>query len=356
MTRILTDFLGRVSQDGALQSFASGRNVTLRFTLPDLALHFYVRLRDGTTQGALGDPDGRPDVELKMRGEIFDGMLTGSLNPMQAATSGRLSFSGDTVKAMTLQQIQPDLSRLYGAARDAVGGPGELATLGRAAPAPKPAAAVASVPGAEVRDEIVAVVGELYRAELITATGGNVSARIPGRDEIWITPGQMFKGQLRPEMMVRIDLDGNVLDGSTVSPSSERLMHCAIYRARPDAQAVVHAHAEHATILANTGLPFLPISTEAAFFGDIPRVPFIMPGTEELAGAVAAAARHSWAVLMQNHGLVVAGRSLRRAADMVEIIERSAEVILGCYAVQRTPPTLPKEIVDTLQRMGDLMA
>ena len=133
-------------------------------------------------------------------------------------------------------------------------------------------------------------------------------------------------------------------------------MHCAIYRARPDAQAVIHAHAPHATILANAGLPFLPISTEAAFFGDIPRVPFIMPGTEELADAVGEAARESWAVLMQNHGLLVAGRSLRRAADMVEIIERSAQVILGCHAVGRAPPTLPDEIVRSLRQMGDLMA
>lgn len=98
------------------------------------------------------------------------------------------------------------------------------------------------------------------------------------------------------------------------------------------------------------------VSTEAAFFGDIPRVPFLMPGTEELARAVGEAARSSWAVLMQNHGVVVAGRSLRRAADMVEIVDRSAEVILGCYAVDRVPPVLPKEIADSLRRMGDVMA
>jgi autoinducer 2 (AI-2) kinase len=207
-----------------------------------------------------------------------------------------------------------------------------------------------------VRLELVQVVRELYAQELITATGGNVSARIPGTDEAWITPSQLFKGDLRPEILVRIGLDGKTLETMGAAPSSERLMHCAIYRARPDAQAVVHAHAPHATILANTGLPFLPISTEAAFFGELPRVPFIMPGTEALAQAVEIAARESWAVLLVNHGLLVAGRSLRRAADMVEIVERSAEVILGCHAVGREPPVLPAKIVAELRAMGDLVA
>jgi autoinducer 2 (AI-2) kinase len=271
---------------------------------------------------------------------------------MQAALQGRLSFSGDTAKAMTLQSLQGDLSRLYREARAVVGGPGDLAALA----APAPAAAAAPSGADDLRRELVEIVNELYAQQLITATGGNVSARRPGANEIWITPGQLFKGHLRPEMLVRVDLDGHPLDPDAASPSSERLMHCAVYRARPEAEAVIHAHARNATILVNAGLPFLPVSTEAAFFGDIPHVPFIMPGTEALAAAVGEAARHSWAVLMQNHGLIVAGRSLRRAADMAEIVERSAEIILGCHALGKVPPTLPPDLVESLQRMGDLLA
>jgi sugar (pentulose or hexulose) kinase/phosphoglycerate dehydrogenase-like enzyme/ribulose-5-phosphate 4-epimerase/fuculose-1-phosphate aldolase/putative sterol carrier protein len=355
MQRILRGFIAGMKQDAALRAFAAGKHVSLHFTLTDLALSFYFRLSEGTVSGDLGGLDGA-DVKLRMRADILDGMFTGRVNAMQAATSGRLSFSGDTVKAMTLQQVQSDLSRLYKAAREAVGDPGDLASIPEPGKAAAAAPSVQPVGPGDVRDELVEIVNELYAAQLITATGGNVSVRIPGTNEIWITPSQFFKGHLTPQMLVRLDLDGNCLDEGALSPSSERLMHCAIYRARSDAQAVVHAHAPHATILANSGLPFLPVSTEAAFFGDIPRVPFIMPGTQDLADAVATAAEHSWAVLMQNHGLIVGGRSLRRAADMVEIIDRSAEVILGCYSVGKPPSMLPKDVVEMLQKMGDLLA
>jgi autoinducer 2 (AI-2) kinase len=346
--RILEEFVARCLADPALAAAAEGRDVTLHFLLVDLDLSFWLRLR-GALSGGLGAPDAPAEVELRMRADVLDGMFTGRVNPMQAAMAGRLSFTGDAAKAMTLQHLQGDLSRLYRAARDAIGDPGDLAALpepGGAAPALEP----------DLRVELCRVVGELYAQELITATGGNVSARAAGRDEIWITPSQLFKGDLRPEILVRIGLDGRPLDPGAHSPSSERLMHCAVYKARPEAMAVVHAHAPHATILANAGLPFLPISTEAAFFGELPRVPFIMPGTEALAKAVEEAARGAWAVLLVNHGLLVAGRSLRRAADMVEIVERSAQVILGCHAVGREPPVLPPEVVEELRSMGDLVA
>jgi autoinducer 2 (AI-2) kinase len=282
-------------------------------------------------------------------------MFTHRINPMQAATSGSLSFNGDTVKAMTLQEIQSDLARLYAAARDEVGDPGDL-RIARDTNTGNGTSPL-TVTEDDVRKSLVEVVNELFAVQLITATGGNVSVRVAGAEnELWITPSQLFKGDLKPEILVRIDLDGKSLDQNALSPSSERLMHCAVYRARADAQAVIHAHAPHATILANAGLPFLPISTEAAFFGNIPRIPFVMPGTQSLADAIGEAVSDSWAVLMQNHGLLVAGRSLRRAADMVEIVERSAEIILGCYAVGKEPPSLAADIVAKLRKMGDLLA
>jgi autoinducer 2 (AI-2) kinase len=224
--------------------------------------------------------------------------------------------------------------------------------------APPRAAKPAAAPGGsdEVRQQLIEVVHELYSAQLITATGGNVSVRSDVPGEAWITPSQLFKGDLQLDVLVRIDMEGRALDADARSPSSETLMHTAVLKVRPDANAVIHCHAPNATILANADLPFLPISTEAAFLSNIGRIPFVMPGTQELADATVEAMGDGWAVLMQNHGLLVAGRSLRRAANMAEIIERTSEVIIGCYAVGKEPPVLPEEAVKMLARYGDLMA
>jgi autoinducer 2 (AI-2) kinase len=353
MTRILERFTADMAVDERVRGLSADKDVALYFVLPDLGLDFHVALRDGEVAGGMGRPEGGSVVQLRMRAEILDGMLRGTVNPMERAMQGDIAFTGDAAKAMAIQQLQGDMKRLYAAARAAIGDPGDLASLAR----PGGGAPARPVEAGDIRGDLVAVVRELYEARVITATGGNVSVRVPGSEnEVWITPSQLFKGDLRPEVLVRIDLDGESLDPGSRSPSSEWSMHTQILRKKPEARAVVHAHAPHATTLANAGLPFLPISTEAAFFGNIPRVPFIMPGSAELAEAVSEAMKDEWAVLMVNHGLVVCGRSLRRAADMVEIVERSAELILSCYAVGKEPPVLPAQAVATLRAMGDLVA
>ncbi len=358
MERVLRAFIARVASDPALQAFAKGQRVTMHYVLSDLGLEFYTSFYDGQVGGDLGAPPTPAEVRLKMKAEVLDGMFTGRINAPRAAMTGKLSFSGDTRLAMGMQRVQNDLKRLYTLAREETGGPGDLTPREPMAPkvTPTETTPAATSPTDTLRQELLQVVNELYATNLITATGGNVSVRVPGADQVLITPSQLFKGDLRPDVMVHIAMDGKALDPDAMSPSSEWQMHCAVYRARPDVEAIIHAHAPQATILGMSGLPFLPISTEAAFLGDLPRVPFIMPGTKDLARVVVEALGDEAAVLLLNHGTLVAGSDLRRAANMVEVVECTAEAILGCYAVGKEPPTLPEDEVTTLREMGRMMA
>ena len=363
MERVLRLFLERAIDDAALLAFAARRSVVSQYVVSDLGPEFFIGFRDGRVLAGMGAPPETAEVRLKAKGETLDAILNGRLNGNKAAMTGKLSFSGDVRLAMGMQRVQKDLVRLYSAAREEAGGIDFAAALApdEAAPALPAGAAPPLAPpdgsaAITLREEVTRVAEELFAAQLITATGGNVSARIPGGQEAWITPSQLFKGRLTADMMVRIDLDGNAADPDAAAPSSERLLHCEIYRARPDVEAVVHAHAAYATVLGMSGIPFAPVTTEAAFFGDIPRVSFIMPGSRELAVAVREALGAGTAVLLQNHGLVVAASSLRQAANAAEIIERVSQLIWSCHAVGKEPPTLPKDVLATLREIGRMMA
>ena len=363
--RILSQFTDAVASDPGIAAFSRGKDVTMQFTLRDLALDFYLSLVDGSVEAGLGTSPRPSNVHLKMNAAILDGVFTGKVNGMRAAMTGKLSFSGDTNKAMAFQRLQGDLARLYQAARQAVGDPGDLTAIGQAEPASQrqPSAGPAlpspdqTAEAGDVRDEVLKVVRDLYAKGIITPTGGNVSVRLDDNpNEVWITPSAVFKGDLRPEMLVRIDLDGKVLDDNGYSASSERHVHCAIYRHRPDVQAVIHSHAPQATLMALTGTPFLPISGDAAFLGDVPVVPFIKPGSRELGEAVAGALDARGAtVLMQNHGLVVAGSSLRRAADVTDMVEATAAKLITCRLLGVNPPVLPDDIVAELRELGAMI-
>jgi sugar (pentulose or hexulose) kinase/phosphoglycerate dehydrogenase-like enzyme/ribulose-5-phosphate 4-epimerase/fuculose-1-phosphate aldolase/putative sterol carrier protein len=363
MLNIIKLFTSRIEADAELKIFATDKDVVMLFIMTDLGLPFYLLFREGEVKAEAVEP-AEADVVLKMKADILDGMFTGRVSGMDAAMSGKLSFSGDTAKAMTFQQIQKDMMRLYQEVRASVGDPGDLTKIGKTNE-PKPPAAVQAVAfGApaiikigDIRDDLLQVTNELYALGLITATGGNLSVRIPDRpDELWITPSHIFKGDLQPDMMVRIDINGKPLDDCGYPASSERHMHASIYRLRPDVNAVVHSHPPLTTILDLSGTPFRPVNTEVAFISDLPVVPFIMPGSKELADAVAAAIGIGPAVIMRNHGLIIGAVSLRRAADMTEVIEATSKTLLACRSLGVTPPEIPHEVVERLRSLSDMMA
>ncbi len=177
----------------------------------------------------------------------------------------------------------------------------------------------------ELKSEIIKCAISLYQRGLMTGIGGNLSVRVePGANEIWITPSGLYKPKLQTEDLVKIDLDGNLLEG-IFKPSAEWYFHVAIYKKRADVNAVIHAHNPVATGLALAGVKIKPITVEAALMlARVPIVPFVYPGTKELGEIVAENIMGNRLLLLKNHGVVAVGYDLTEALSAVEILEECA--------------------------------
>jgi L-fuculose-phosphate aldolase len=177
-----------------------------------------------------------------------------------------------------------------------------------------------------LRADIVEVGRRLYAKGLIAGNEGNVSVR--SGDRLYVTPSGVCKGFLEPEDVVVTDLDGRPLAGER--PTSEILMHAAVYGQRSDVGAVVHAHPPAATGFAVAGLPLdRPVLAEPVVtLGPVPVVPFGTPSTPDLAGAVAASVRSAHALLLANHGALTVGETLWRAWERMETLEQLARIAI----------------------------
>ena len=179
----------------------------------------------------------------------------------------------------------------------------------------------------ELRIEVVKSVLSLFQKGLIGGTGGNVSARLPDQNEVLMTPSGFYKARLTQSDLVKIDVKGNLLEGSS-RPSVEWRFHTAIYRSRSDVNAVIHSHSPVATGLALAGVKVGPVTYEAAVvLGKVPILPFLPPGTDELAEAVANKIGRNPVVILKNHGPVAVGRSLLEAMSRIEVLEECATMI-----------------------------
>ena len=173
----------------------------------------------------------------------------------------------------------------------------------------------------EIREQLVKCMKTLHGRGLITGIGGNASIRMEGTNEILITPSALYKGELKPDDIVKIDLEGNVLDG-VFKPSMEWHFHAAIYNRRLDVNAVIHTHSPMTTGLALAGKKIEPITLESAvMLADVPILEFRYPGTKELGEIVANNIMGHRAVIMQNHGVIAVGYDLIEALTTIEVLE-----------------------------------
>lgn len=159
---------------------------------------------------------------------------------------------------------------------------------------------------------------------LTAAFGGNLSVRVGKLVFIKATGSVM--DEMSAGQVATLTLDGRQVSG--VKPSSEYRLHLAIYRERPDVRAVAHLHPPYSIVASSLLRDELPILTPEAeiYLGRIPIAPFKPAGTEELAEVVAEKIRDADAVLMERHGIVTVGKSLREAFYKAELVEESAKL------------------------------
>ena len=185
----------------------------------------------------------------------------------------------------------------------------------------------------------------LYDRRLTVSAGGNMSMRINDR-EIIITPSGRNKGLLRPEDMVKVSIDGEVL--SDGKPSIEHRFHLALYRMNPETNAVVHCHPLNCVALAvrNTEMRCNLTPEGAILLGHVPMIGYYTPGSEELVEAVAKEG-HCRAMLMERHGALTQGRTIEEAYNRMEELEFQAKLQL----IVGDAEDLPDDEVEKLSRM-----
>lgn len=200
----------------------------------------------------------------------------------------------------------------------------------------------------ELRDEIVKYGAMLHSGGYVVSNDGNLSA-LCGDGRVLMTPTGVSKGSLDREMLIKVDMDGNVVSGGR-KPSVETPMHLNIYKHGPEVRAVVHAHPYHATLCSILGLALdMPVLAETVLgVGMIPLAPFAEPSTPELAGSVVPYIGRYKGCLMANHGAVTWAESVEKAFYQMEQIEFYARITLGILAQDRPPRLLSQGQIQRL--------
>ena len=178
------------------------------------------------------------------------------------------------------------------------------------------------------RDEILATMERIYRSRMTTTSGGNLSIREENGD-VWITPARVDKGSLRRDDIILVRADGSI-DGKH-RPSSELPFHQAIYAARPDVRAIVHAHP--VALVAFSICRRVPdtrlLHQSWRICGEVGFAPYALPGSPALGQNIAQTfARGFDCVVLENHGVVTAGDSLQQAFERFETLEFAAKTMI----------------------------
>lgn len=198
----------------------------------------------------------------------------------------------------------------------------------------------------EEKKELVEYGKKMSAEGLSSGTSGNLSIYLKEEGVVLITPSGIGYFDTKPEDIVVMDLEGNIIEG-TKKPSSEWHLHTLFYKNKPEARAVVHTHSKFCTTLSTLRMPIKAVHYVIADAGtnEVPCAPYRRYGTEELAKVAVESAKESNAVLLANHGIVVCGKNLKSAYGLAKGMEYVAEIQVTAMSVGE-PVVLSKEEMD----------
>ena len=195
------------------------------------------------------------------------------------------------------------------------------------------------------RDELVAELIEVGRRSvergLVLASGGDLSARLPGAAEFVVTGAGTWLDRLTPADFSTMTLDGEVAGGAQ-RPSTEWKLHQRTYRARPDVGAVVHLHPQHAVLVDALGHPIRLLTLDhATYVRSVGTVPYFPNGSDELADAAAAQAGEHDCIVLSHHGCSALGPDVGTAFRRALNLEEAAIATYRCLLLGDTTTTFP---------------
>ncbi len=208
----------------------------------------------------------------------------------------------------------------------------------------------------EAKKQIVEVCRMMYNKNFVASNDGNVTCKVSDT-ALWATPASVSKGLVKEDMLVKVDLDGRVLQG-TCKPSSELKMHLRVYRENPKVHGVVHAHPPIATSFSIAGIPLQrPILAEAVVqLGEIPVASYATPGTQEVPDSIAPFCKTHNGVLLANHGALTWGADVMQAYYRMESLEYYATVTMYSRSIIGRANELScgqvDKLLDTRERLG----
>ncbi|CAN5707884.1 class II aldolase/adducin family protein [soil metagenome] len=204
----------------------------------------------------------------------------------------------------------------------------------------------------KVKEQMCDIGRRIWLKGFCAGNEGNHSYRL-SENRVLCTPTGVSKGQLKPEDICVVDMNGDQISGAR-KRTSEIQLHLAIYKARRDVRAVVHSHPPHATAFAVAGVD-LPtcIHPEAeVFLGAVKTARYVTPGDQRLGDSILPYVKDSNTILLQSHGVVTYGDDLERAYYQLEIVDAYARILILAKQVGSIRPLEPGEMKELLVLKG----